>query len=355
MLKRDYSKVVVVPGIMGSELLLEEDDPSRAIKKRLIWSGDANVLWQSLAEEPEVLSYKNIRSGRVLRYLTGSIPLFKWKLPFPKRTPLYGPLFEHLVEKYHFQEGEDLLEFGYDWRNCNAKSAQLLGEFLLKRTEPDDRVVLIAHSMGGLVCRAFLADPAYAHLEPRIARVIQLGTPVLGAPKAFLTLKSKPELHVIFDTVLKQRHRSNPELYHHLRVSLEKFEALFQMLPPGNQQIIYDDQGNRYSALYEKFWPDELTPLLKGAEAFHTLIGGLASEKLFALYSTKVPTDVGYLITELMRLKGPFFPKVLGDGTVSIASASAQTVRDNLIPCGKIAHDALPSSPEVWRLLEQLL
>jgi pimeloyl-ACP methyl ester carboxylesterase len=357
MLRRDCSKVVLVPGIMGSELILEDVDPSKPIKNRLIWSGDVNVLWQSIAEEPEILSSKNVRAGKVLRYLTGfSIPLFGLgKLPLPKRTPLYGPLFEHLVDEYNFQEGESLLEFGYDWRSCNAQSAQLLNEFLLKRTEPEDRVVLIAHSMGGLVCRALLADPAYSHLEPRIAKVIQLGTPVLGSAKAFMTLKSKPELHVIFDTVLKQRHRVNPELYHHLRVSLERFQALFQMLPPGSERIVFDNMGKQYSALHQKLWREELTPLLKGAEAFHTLIRGLASEKLFALYSTKVPTDGGYLVNDLMRLKGPYFPRVLGDGTVSIASASAQTTTDNLIPCGKITHDALPIAPEVWRSLERLL
>ena len=357
MFRKDCTKIVVVPGIMGSELLLEEDDPSKAIKNRLIWSEDVNVLWQSIALEPEVLSSKNVRAGKVLRYLTGfSIPLFGLaKLPLPKRTPLYGPLFEHLINKYKFQEGENLLEFGYDWRSCNVQSAQLLGQLLRKRTEPEDRVVLIAHSMGGLVCRALLADPAFSDLEPRIAKVIQLGTPVLGSAKAFITLKSQPVLHIIFDTLLKQRQRINPELYHYLRLSLEKFQALFQMLPPGSERIVFDNSGKQYSALHRELWRDDLTPLLKGAEAFHNLISGLTSDKLFALFSTKVPTDGGCVVNDLMRLTGPSSPKVFGDGTVSIASASAQTNMSNLIPCGKITHDMLPSSPKVWGELEKLL
>lgn len=354
MSRRECSKIVIVPGILGSELILEDTDPSKAMKSRLIWGEDLNVIWHSLAVQPNLLTSDKVRAGKLLRYLSGFPFPLNWKNNW-KRVPVYGPLFEHLSKKYNVREGIDLLEFGYDWRSCNVKSGEALGEFLLRRTEPEDRLVLIAHSMGGLVCRALLANPAYSSVEARISKVIQLGTPVLGSPKAYFTLKNQPKVSAIFDAALRNRHRINPELYHYLRTSLETFQSLFQMLPPLSEQIVFDDSGTQYSALNEDLWKKELAPLLKGAEMFHTLIQGVSSEKLFTLYSTKILTERAYLIDEMKRVISPSEPLIYGDGTVSISSAVAATEEQNRVPFENIKHDILPNSPEVWKSLEKLL
>lgn len=336
---------------MGSELRLEDIDSSKMVRQRLIWGEDLNVIWQSLARQPDVFSSTKIRPGRVIRYLTG------FPLPIIRRRkfPVYGPLLEHLVEKHHFQEGEDLLEFGYDWRACNVKSGQALAAFLQKRTDDADRVTLLAHSMGALICRAFLADPASAHLHPRIYRVIQMGAPVLGSPKAFYTLKNSPRIHAFFDAALRKRQRRHPELYRFLLNSLGTFQSLFQMLPPANEQIVFDVAGTQYSALNQDLWTSEAVPLLRGAETLHALLTGLTSDKLFALYSTQVPTERAYLIDTRKMVKEVSKPLVFGDGTVTIASASAATVERNRISFSNVSHDNLPISQEVWRSLEGLL
>jgi pimeloyl-ACP methyl ester carboxylesterase len=333
---------------MGSELRLVETDSSKILRERLIWGGDLNVIWQSLAEQPDVFSSKNIKPGKILRYLTG--------FPFPlRKRPVYGPLLEHLVNHYHFQEGDNLLEFGYDWRACNVKSSKVLAQFLEKRTDEVDRVTLIAHSMGALICRAFLAEPTFAHLHSRIHKVIQLGAPVLGSPKAFFTLKNSPRINALFDVALRKRQKKNPELYHFLHTSLESFQSLFQLLPPTTEQIVFDVAGTQYSALNPALWGSEVGPLLKGAETLHDLLTGLSSDKLFALYSTTIPTERAYLIDARKMVKEISKPLISGDGTVTIASASAATMERNRISFGGINHDTLPTSPEVWRSLEGLL
>lgn len=336
---------------MGSELRLEDIDPSRMLRDRLIWGEDLNVIWQSLAEQPEVFSSANVKPGKVIRYLTG------FPLPFlrERKFPVYGPLFEHLIDKYRFREGEDLLEFGYDWRSCNVKTSKALGQFLQKRTDDGDRVTLLAHSMGALVCRAFLADTTFAHLHSRIHRVIQMGAPVLGSPKAFYTLKNSPRIHAFFDAALKKRQKKHPELYHFLLVSLGTFQSLFQMLPPPSEQIVFDVSGTQYSALSQDLWARDAAPLLKGAEALHQLVAGLNSDKLFAIYSTGVPTERAYLIDATKMVKEVSTPLVSGDGTVTVASASAATKEHNRISFVRIKHDSLPTSVEVWRSLEALL
>src|SRR6266478_2170257 len=102
MTRRDFSVIVVIPGIMGTELRLQEVGPSKTVEKRVIWGEDLNVIWQSLAEHPQVLSSANIKAGKVLRYLTG------FPFPFRKRRPLYGPLLEHLEKQYELTDGETL-------------------------------------------------------------------------------------------------------------------------------------------------------------------------------------------------------------------------------------------------------
>jgi pimeloyl-ACP methyl ester carboxylesterase len=280
MARRDCTKVVLVPGIMGTELRLQEADSSRVLQHSLIWGEDLNVIWKSLAEQPNVFSSEKVKPGRVLRYLSG-YPLSSFQ-KFRKKFPVYGPLFEYLSDKHNFREGDDLLEFGYDWRACNVKSSRALAEFLQKRTEEADRVTLIAHSMGALICRAFLADATFAHLHARIHRVIQLGAPVLGSPAAFFTLKNYPRIHALFDVVLKKRQKRNPELYRFLLNSLGTFQSLFQLLPPATEQIVFDESGVQYSALNQALWAKGEEQLLKGAEALHNLLElGQAVRPLF--------------------------------------------------------------------------
>ena len=53
------------------------------------------------------------------------------------------------------------------------------------------RVAIVAHSMGGLVTRAYTHDPARAN---RVARAVTVGTPYNGAPKAIFPLAFGTEM-----------------------------------------------------------------------------------------------------------------------------------------------------------------
>ena len=78
-----------------------------------------------------------------------------------------------------------LFEFPYDWRLPIEKNGDLLGQFLERWAEGDDKMqfTLVGHSMGGLVSRAYLArHPEDA--KRRVERVIMHGTPHFGAAGA---------------------------------------------------------------------------------------------------------------------------------------------------------------------------
>jgi pimeloyl-ACP methyl ester carboxylesterase len=86
----------------------------------------------------------------------------------------------------------DLLVFPYDWRLSNDVSARDLEAAIKARwwpsqqqqraISPESRVIIIAHSMGGLIARAFIEGRnGYRYVK----RLITVGTPHLGAPDAF--------------------------------------------------------------------------------------------------------------------------------------------------------------------------
>lgn len=87
----------------------------------------------------------------------------------------------------------DLFTFPYEWRDSNVFSANLLDEKIseVRNTclsqNPQDidcsKVDLVAHSMGGLVARAYIQSSDY---DQDVDQVIFLGTPHKGAPKAYL-------------------------------------------------------------------------------------------------------------------------------------------------------------------------
>jgi pimeloyl-ACP methyl ester carboxylesterase len=76
--------------------------------------------------------------------------------------------------------------FPYDWRLDLEDSAIELDEFIDNTIGPS-KVVLIGHSMGGLLAREYVLDSARAQ---KIDKVITVGTPYWGAPKIARYMRS---------------------------------------------------------------------------------------------------------------------------------------------------------------------
>lgn len=85
----------------------------------------------------------------------------------------------------HYTPGVDLFTFPYNWRKSNVETAVLLKQKIdeVKSICACEKVDLVAHSMGGLVARQYIQSDAY---EQDVDQLIFLGTPHLGAPKAYL-------------------------------------------------------------------------------------------------------------------------------------------------------------------------
>ncbi len=113
---------------------------------------------------------------------------------------LYGSAYSDLVDylkRQGYVEGVDLWLFPYDWRRDINTITGLLDSRVTQaliganggRTDPSTwtirRADIVAHSMGGLVARSYISDPARAG---RIDQLITLGSPQLGAAKFLKTL-----------------------------------------------------------------------------------------------------------------------------------------------------------------------
>jgi len=85
-----------------------------------------------------------------------------------------------------YEEGKTLFAFPYQWRFANGYTAMLLKEKIneIKAVCGCQKVDLVAHSMGGLVARAYVQGREY---DNDVDQLIFSATPHKGAPKAYLT------------------------------------------------------------------------------------------------------------------------------------------------------------------------
>jgi pimeloyl-ACP methyl ester carboxylesterase len=119
----------------------------------------------------------------------------------PSGGPVYKPLLDYLDSLGYTSEHNygvagcnaaaidsqtKLFIFPYDWRDSNIDNAALLDGYVqcIRSVHGEDaRLNIIAHSMGGLLARRYVRD----HPE-QISKLITIGTPWLGAPKAIHTM-----------------------------------------------------------------------------------------------------------------------------------------------------------------------
>jgi len=100
---------------------------------------------------------------------------------------------DYLVKRLRTVPGDSYVEFAYDWRLDNRVAAQDLRDRIAvwlaarRQTHPNARVVLVAHSMGGLVARYYL-EVLGGWRDARA--LVTFGTPYRGSLNALETLSN---------------------------------------------------------------------------------------------------------------------------------------------------------------------
>lgn len=218
--------VIFLPGIMGS--ILRKDD-------RDVWAPSGQALWTLLDTQGESIQGLRVASddGQTEDLEDGiqADRLVRGVLQVPRLMEHsgYGPLLDRLPEfleiaigSIHAPRDEDsFFPFPYDWRRDNRVSARRLQRFIdtqLPRWQRysgarHPKVILIGHSMGGLVARYYVE--VLGGWKNTLA-LLTVGTPHRGALGALDMLSNGiPKLERVFD----------------LGPLARSFESLYQLLP----------------------------------------------------------------------------------------------------------------------------
>ncbi|MHB8256939.1 MAG: lipase/acyltransferase domain-containing protein [Acidiferrobacterales bacterium] len=261
-----------------------------------------------------------------------------------------------------YTEGKDLFTYGYDWRLDLAGEATKLHNFLTDTSIFPDQSVqvdVIAHSMGGLLVRAYLA--AFPN-DNRIHSVIYLGTPQYGAPLAYAILEGTTSLIDKAGAPLSYQGTDYLNLQTETFL-VQHFPGIYDLLPRFN--FIKTSSG--FESMQASFAPLSLSNNYLITNANNLYNTGLAGPdtvpRSFAINGTEHETLSGLDYTN------PQCPKatvdLCGDGTVPtdglcgdakvpvdmygpFLGASAEMYVDEI-------HQNLPSNPTVERQILNIL
>jgi pSer/pThr/pTyr-binding forkhead associated (FHA) protein len=250
--------VVVVPGMMGSEL----------------WLGSERV-WPSVRgflTNPDMFLYPSDLPLEP-RGIVDEVVI----VPNLIKQDQYNRLGDYLVEELGYRRGLDLFEFAYDWRQDVRLSARHLAAFVdnLPVSEP---VTIMAHSLGTLVSRYYIERLGG---KKRVERAMLMGGPHQGTVKGLASLLVAPQLLPF--GLLGERFR---------RV-IATFPSCYQILPTYACGV--DQHGDEVDFMQDDRWAaEEQRPLLQAGREFREELGMQSSVPAISIF--------GYGIKSMTRI-----------------------------------------------------
>jgi hypothetical protein len=163
--------VIFVPGIMGSKLYCGDDEiwPDFRFGRGIDYAAMRLSTDGSSPADPKHACNASlgVKDGTVLESVLG--------------TDVYGGDLAELRARYPGR----VYVYAYDWRKSITGALGGLDAIVERARAAHGGVKarVIAHSMGGLVTRAYVNDPARA---AKLSHVVTVGTPYWGSPKSLL-------------------------------------------------------------------------------------------------------------------------------------------------------------------------
>ena len=186
--------IVLLPGIMGSALRKD---------RKVVWGFSGSALGSALFSGGKVLREKltlalgddpdvdDLGDGITASELVPDLHL----LPGVWKIDGYTKVAKTIQDRFDVKEGENFFLFAYDWRRDNRVAARKLRReshdwlknWRTKTNNPDAKLILVGHSMGGLVSRWFL-EMLEGWKDTRA--LITFGTPYRGSLNAVDSLSN---------------------------------------------------------------------------------------------------------------------------------------------------------------------
>lgn len=188
--------LIVIPGIMGSQLWVKSPDPreiwpapflSAAERRQFITSFNDNVVAVDAVREIGLIAiYKPL-----LEFLTKDVQ--QGGLGYTEEPRAANSTLSPLERCQNLQAQQnstyDLFIFAYDWRRSIEANAVELGKLItcVRAIHQVQKVDLIAHSMGGLVGGVYVQNEAQA---AQVRKLITIATPWHGSPALLVAAMS---------------------------------------------------------------------------------------------------------------------------------------------------------------------
>ncbi len=289
--------------------------------------------------------------------------LLDWRSPtlsgwdFPPFVD-YGKTFLDTFTRAGYTRDVDLFVAFYDWRKSVGDSA---ASYLIpwidraRSRSGQSKVILVAHSMGGLVSRSYIQSNAYAARND-VERLITLGTPHNGAPEAYYPweggeLRWDPTVNTVLNVYLWYLEHIHP-----FQSALDTLRTIRTQVPGIRDLLSVDNylisQGPPPTPKPEdlmsqrNLWGDmALSPaslsMLLGRAPLSTITGtGFVTVQNLVVQAAPAPTANPPRYVD----GAPVDQQTTGsgDGTVLLSSAQVADARVHNLPPVPIAHDQLP-------------
>ncbi len=333
--------IVLIPGVMGSELSIT----SEIAEPQPIWV-DLDNLFTNNGIDRLRLSADGITSAQAGVAVSAPAIL----------TLYFDELEFSLLPEFNVRK------FAYDWRKDIRSSARSLDKFLTTEfgREP---VHIIAHSMGGLVARAMIAQRLASGAEcTRVlgegGRLVMLGTPNRGTYEALKILTGTQEAISVLALGLQAYSSFQSEFDDEVNKVLtvvHSLPACYQLLPApvshaGQSDLsIYD--GSNYAELQESLSAAHFQAALEMHSLLETAVIPEVMRNVAGCdfsFETVTGADTSTPITN----RTEYSISYSGDGVVAHASTALDDV-PNYFVSGN--HGELMSSSAVLRSIRTLL
>jgi pSer/pThr/pTyr-binding forkhead associated (FHA) protein len=260
--------VVVLPGIMGSEL-----------------NDEHGMLWPNLSRALREPARMAVGGGHDLKL--GSIARQIIVVPGFIKLDAYSELVDYLEKGLGYESGKDLLEFPYDWRQDNRESAEKLraaiDRWRKESLRPNQKVTILCHSMGALVSRYYLECLGGS---ANVEKFVTIGGAHFGAPFMVRGLLYGPDL-LPLGIGRKGLHEA-----------LLSMPSAYQLLP--QYPAAYGPNGKLIDLHKDTSWAKPAyRHLVRGAREFHEEIGKSISVPTTCIFGYGVKTVTRIQVDEL--------------------------------------------------------
>jgi len=176
--------IVLLPGILGSVLTCDGKDvwaPSPGAIGRALWSLGRSV--RALRLENDPWEEDDLGDGVTATRLMPDVHI----VPGLWGIDGYTDIARFIKDRFDVVAGQTFVEFPYDWRRDNRAAARQLKRVVEEKLHAqrqhnaDAKLILVGHSMGGLVARYYL-ECLDGWRDTR--RLITFGTPYRGSLNA---------------------------------------------------------------------------------------------------------------------------------------------------------------------------